>query len=110
DIAIDVLVNNAGISLDGFDADVARRTLAVNFFGPLQVTEALLPLISDGGGVVMVSSGMGELAGLDPRLEARFTAPHLTRDALAALMNTFVADVAAGRHRDRGWPTNAYRV
>ena len=25
-------------------------------------------------------------------------------------MNTFVADVAAGQYRQRGWPSNAYRV
>jgi len=43
--AIDVLVNNAGISMHGFDAEVARGTLEVNFFGALRVTEALLPLI-----------------------------------------------------------------
>jgi NAD(P)-dependent dehydrogenase (short-subunit alcohol dehydrogenase family) len=108
--AVDVLVNNAGVSLHGFDADVARGTLAVNFFGPLRLTEALLPLIPDGGGVVMVSSGMGELAGLDPRLQERFTDPALTRDGLVALMESFVADVAAGRYRARGWPSNAYRV
>jgi NAD(P)-dependent dehydrogenase (short-subunit alcohol dehydrogenase family) len=107
---IDVLVNNAGVSLHGFDAAVARATLATNFFGPLRVTEALLPLIPDGGVIVMVSSGMGELSGLDPELRARFTDPALTRDALVALMDAFVADVAAGRHRERGWPSNAYRV
>src|SRR5262245_37557478 len=31
---VDVLVNNAGIAMDGFNADVARRTIEVNFFGP----------------------------------------------------------------------------
>ena len=108
--SIDVLVNNAGVSLDGFDARVARATLATNFFGPLRVTEALLPLMSAGGVVVMVSSGMGELGGLDPGLRARFTDAALTRDALVDLMDAFVADVAAGRHRERGWPSNAYRV
>ena len=40
-----MLVNNAGIAMDGFDADVARRTIEVNFFGPLRVTEALLPIV-----------------------------------------------------------------
>ena len=58
----------------------------------------------------MVSSGMGELAGVDAGLRARFTDPALTRDAVAALAREFVADVAAGRHRERGWPSSAYRV
>src|SRR4051812_7158655 len=31
------LVNNAGISMKGFDANVVRGTLAVNFFGALRV-------------------------------------------------------------------------
>src|SRR6267143_1483042 len=32
---VDVLVNNAGVSMNGFDAEVARRTLDVNFFGAM---------------------------------------------------------------------------
>ena len=107
---IDVLVNNAGIAMDGFNAEVARRTIEVNFFGPLRVTEALLPLIPDGGTIVMVSSGMGELSGVDAGLRARFTDAALSRDDLAALAREFVADVAAGRHRERGWPSSGYRV
>src|SRR5262249_23031171 len=58
----DVLVNNAGISMNGFDADVARKTLEVNFFGAMNVTDRLLPVLRAGGRVVMVSSGMGELS------------------------------------------------
>lgn len=109
-VRVDVLVNNAGVSLPGFDADVARRTLATNLHGPLRVTDALLPRLPAGGAIVMVSSGMGELAGLDPPLAARFSDPGLTREGLLALVEEFVADVAAGRHRARGWPSNAYRV
>jgi NAD(P)-dependent dehydrogenase (short-subunit alcohol dehydrogenase family) len=107
---VDVLVNNAGIAMDGFDAEVARRTIEVNLFGPLRTTEALLPLIPQGGTIVMVSSGMGELGGLDDGLRARFTDPALTREGLADLARAFVADVAAGRHREGGWPSSAYRV
>lgn len=33
DRRIDVLVKNAGIAMDGFDAGVARRTIDVNFTG-----------------------------------------------------------------------------
>jgi NAD(P)-dependent dehydrogenase (short-subunit alcohol dehydrogenase family) len=108
--AIDVLVNNAGISMDGFNDTVVRTTLGVNFFGALAVTEGLLPLISDGGTIVMVSSGMGELHAYSPAIRARFADPNLTRDQLVVLVNEFVADVAAGRHTKNGWPTSAYRV
>src|SRR5262249_20611876 len=45
---IDALVNNAGVSLHGFDARVARDTMAVNFFGALRVTDRLLPLMAEG--------------------------------------------------------------
>ncbi|HEY8039944.1 MAG TPA: SDR family NAD(P)-dependent oxidoreductase, partial [Polyangiaceae bacterium] len=48
---LDVLVNNAGTSLDGFGAAVARRTLDVNFTGAMRVTDALLPSMRAGGRV-----------------------------------------------------------
>jgi NAD(P)-dependent dehydrogenase (short-subunit alcohol dehydrogenase family) len=109
-VRIDVLVNNAGVSLQGFDADVARRTLDVNFFGAMNVTDALLPSIPDGGTIVMVSSGMGELSAVSSALRDRFLDPGLSRAALVDLMRSFVRDVERGRHAEAGWPSSAYRV
>jgi len=109
-IEIDVLVNNAGITMRGFDAQVARRTLEVNFFGALRVTDALLPRIRDGGTIVMVSSGMGEVSALAPRLRERVLSPSLTKDELVELVRSFVRDVEHGRHEAAGWPSSAYRV
>lgn len=107
---IDALINNAGIALDGFNADIARLTLAVNCFGALKVTDELLPFLAAHGRVVMVSSGMGQLEGLADALAARFLDPALTRASLTELLKGFVEDVAADRHLERGWPANAYRV
>ncbi len=107
---VDVLVNNAGISMDGFNDRVVQGTLAVNFFGALHITEGLLPLILDGGAIVLVSSGMGELHAYSPALRERFADPKLTRDQLVALVNEFVAGVAEGNHEAHGWPSSAYRV
>lgn len=107
---LDALINNAGIALEGFDAIVARRTLAVNTFGAMDVTDRLSPLLAPRGRIVMVSSGMGQLEGLPERLRARFFDPALTREGLTALLDEFVRDVDAGRHLERGWPANAYRV
>lgn len=56
---------------------MARRTLEVNVFGALRVTEALLPFIPDGGNVVMVSSGLGALAGISRHLRDKLLDPAL---------------------------------
>ena len=88
-IKLDVLVNNAGIALDGFDAEVARRTIETNFLGPLRVTDGLLDLISAGGNIVMVSSGAGELSGFPASLRMEFLSPAMSRDRLVGLMSSF---------------------
>jgi NAD(P)-dependent dehydrogenase (short-subunit alcohol dehydrogenase family) len=107
---LDTLVNNAGIYLHSLDAEVARKTLAANFFGAMHVTDALLSIMPDGGNIVMVSSGLGELSCLAPSLRDKFMSPHLTRDALVGIMHSFVEDVEHGRHSKTGWPSSAYAV
>ena len=108
--ALDVLVNNAGITLDGFDADVARRTLDVNFVGTMRVTDRLLPRFRRNARIVMVSSGMGEVSCLSAELRNEVTDPSLDRARLLAFTERFVSEVARGTHAKRGWPSNAYRV
>jgi carbonyl reductase 1 len=107
---VHALVNNAGISMQGFDVNVVRGTLGVNFFGALRVTQALTPLIADGGTITMVSSGMGELSAYSPALRARFLDDALTLERLLALIAEFEQGVAAGNHSAQGWPSSAYRV
>ena len=107
---VDVLLNNAAIALDGFDASVVRQTLAVNFYGARDVTDCIAPCLAKGARVVMVSSGLGQLSCLGPQLRAVFSAPDLTRPGLAAAMQAFVADVEANRHQQAGWPNSAYNV
>lgn len=63
DQKIGVLVNNAGV------ADLDRewtqaswdKVMDVNLKGPLELTEQLLPVLAEGGRVVMVSSSLGKL-------------------------------------------------
>ena len=66
---LDVLVNNAGISLEYVppsQTDLAnfKATYETNVFGPFVVTQAMLPLLkaSSAGRVVNVSSSLGSLA------------------------------------------------
>ncbi len=107
---LDVLVNNAGASFDGFDASVARRTLDVNFAGMMALTDRLLPLLRPDARVVMVSSGMGDVSCLGAALRKEIMSPTLDRAGLVAFTDRFVADIAAGTHAKNGWPSNAYRV
>ena len=66
---LDILINNAGISLDDgkkaseVGLETIRQTFDTNFFGVIAITQAFLPLVkkSDSGRIVNVSSGLGSL-------------------------------------------------
>lgn len=106
-LALDAVVNNAGVMPKQLDASSARVALRVNFLGPLRLTDALVPLLAPGARVVMVSSGLGELGGLPAPLRRRFEA-RLDRAALVALEEAFVEEAARGEHGSDG--NLAYRV
>jgi carbonyl reductase 1 len=110
DGGVDALVNNAGVSLDGFGVEVARRTLDVNFYGAMRVTDALLPSLREGASIVMISSGMGDLSCVRGHARERIASPDLRRDELVALVESFVEAVRRGDHAREGWPSNAYSV
>lgn len=63
---IDHLVNNAGTGHWALFADTTEDQLddlyAVHVKGPFLLTQALLPMISDGGKIVMISSGLARFA------------------------------------------------
>jgi NAD(P)-dependent dehydrogenase (short-subunit alcohol dehydrogenase family) len=109
DLMLDVLVNNAAISMRGFDASVATKTLAVNLSGTLMLTAALEARIKDGGAIVMVSSGMGELSGLRERARGRVQNAASVGD-VERLGRDFIRGVAEARHEAAGWPSSAYSV
>lgn len=66
---IDVLINNAGVSIAGAledtEVDEARWQMEVNFFGPLRMIRAVLPhMRSQGGGRILTTGSMGGHVGL----------------------------------------------
>ncbi len=66
---VDVLVNNAGISIDrdkttlDIDMETVRKTMETNFYGPFRVSQAIIPLLlkSDDGRIINISSTLGAL-------------------------------------------------
>jgi short-subunit dehydrogenase len=63
---IDILVNNAGLSQRGLalemPLEIDRRIMEVNFFGPIALTKAVLPLMLERryGQIVVISSLLGK--------------------------------------------------
>ena len=99
--ALDVLVNNAGISggmvpVPEVTPDVIERVLATNVVGIVRVTQAFLPLLSRSANpvIVNVSSGMGSLAiTTDPeRLESSIV--NITYSPSKAAVNMLTSQYA----------------
>jgi NAD(P)-dependent dehydrogenase (short-subunit alcohol dehydrogenase family) len=98
--SLDVLINNAGVSLDGgasvFDVaeTVFEETLAVNFYGPMRMTRAFIPTMkrNDYGRVVNVSSALGSLEAMG-NLPGQTAAYRVSKAALNALTRLMAGGV-----------------
>lgn len=72
---LDVLVNNAGICPEGGSLWTSRQhlreTFETNVFGPMILTEALIPLLklSKNPMIINVTSGLGSIAALSPNFD-----------------------------------------
>lgn len=95
----DILVNNAGVLLDprgsrALDSRVQTYldTLAVNFFGPLLLAQALVPLMRRHGygRIVNVASGLGQLA----EMGSGTPAYRVSKAALNALTRMLAAELS----------------
>jgi len=112
---VDVLVNNAGMAFKGRDStpfkDQCKTTLAINFWGTVNFTEEMLPLLRKGTDtrVVSVASMAGYLSQLKSNdLRSKFSSPQLTKDELTSLVKRFEEDVLSGRHLEEGWGNSNY--
>jgi NAD(P)-dependent dehydrogenase (short-subunit alcohol dehydrogenase family) len=103
---LDILINNAGISKETFGAPnntssvsgaVLRETFDTNFFGTIELTQMLLPLIrkSPAGRIVNLSSILGSLTlHADPNSPI-YGFKALAYDASKAALNAFTVHLAA---------------
>jgi len=111
----DILINNAAIAFKDSDPtpfrDQAEPTLHTNFFGTLELTSSLLPLLkqSPHPRIVNIASQAGHLRILPTqRRKDFFTSDDLTIEDLCKSMREFVGSVKAGRHKEDEWPSTCY--
>lgn len=89
---VDVLFNNAGITAHGrFDElrlDVYHSTFAVNYFGPLQLIQSLLPALKKAHGNIVTTSTVSALYGVPGRsaYSASKSALHASLESLRVEM------------------------
>jgi NAD(P)-dependent dehydrogenase (short-subunit alcohol dehydrogenase family) len=110
---LDVLINNAGISIDRDKGSSIRsrmeRTFAVNIFGAAATTEAFVPLLekSAAARLVFVSSDLGSLAHrADPEGRHHYVDAPAYRSSKAAM--NMLALGYAHRYRSQGWKVNIH--
>ncbi|GFH28642.1 uncharacterized protein HaLaN_27169 [Haematococcus lacustris] len=112
--SLTLLVNNAGMAYKGdvFGLPEATATLATNYFGTVQLTEALLPMMPDHQGRVVTVSSRAGLTSIirDPNLRQRFSSARTTAE-VDALAQEFLAAVQRPELlAPQGWPRSMYGV
>ena len=107
---LDVLVNNAGVALEGADfaapggfntaatvsPDILRQTFDVNFFAVVELTQALLPLIrkAPAGRIVNLSSILASLTLHSDPGSPIYLAKAFAYDASKTAINAFTVHLA----------------
>jgi len=110
---LDLLVNNAGFAFKAADTEPfsvqAPVTLAINYWGTLNVCNALFPLLRSHARVVNVSSFVSVMAlnKCSADLQTKLRACQ-TVDEISKYMTKFVEDSKKGVHKEEGWPESAY--
>ncbi|KAL9599855.1 MAG: hypothetical protein Q9219_003549 [cf. Caloplaca sp. 3 TL-2023] len=107
---IDMLINNAGIAMQGFDQNVVQQTLQCNYYGTLQATQSILPSIRAGGRLINVSSMSGHLSSKYSATNRSAFTSAVSVDDITRLMQAFSSAVKQGKEQEQGWPSAAYAV
>ncbi|MFL6085468.1 MAG: SDR family NAD(P)-dependent oxidoreductase [Mycobacterium sp.] len=96
---LDILVNNAAIAMyegtiEGATQDLFQREFAINVRAPFFITQRALPLLSDGGRIINISSGV-----------TWFAQPHIVYSMTKGALNVFGRSLA-NTLGDRGITVN----
>jgi len=110
---LDVLVNNAGIAYKMAStapfSEQAEVTCKTNFWGTLNVCNALFPLLRSHARVVNVSSMVSQMSLGKCSDDAKLRVLSVKNvEEIEAFMTDFVESAKVGKHKDKGWPDSSY--
>ncbi|EST07763.1 Short-chain dehydrogenase/reductase SDR [Kalmanozyma brasiliensis GHG001] len=102
---VDILINNAGIAMDGFDGNVAKQTVRTNYYAVQDMIQNIK--VKDGGRIVNIASLTGVLKNFGDNVRDRFRESKSIKD-VDDLMQEFQDVVADGSWKEKGWKGAAY--
>jgi len=106
--SFDVLVNNAGYGYQLFDIEDGLRTLATNFFGLVELTEKLLPLLTKDGKIINISSGAGDLSNQKQHIRNLLNDSQLTSEKLVKIARDLYDSTKDKLQDNFGWSNDHY--
>ena len=97
--SLDILINNAGVSPfdDLSDSRVLEQQLAVNLFGPYDVTQAFLPLLTRSLGTIVNVLSLSSLAAVP--FSPAYSISKAAAFSLSQSLRTLLAGRGVGVHR-----------
>jgi len=116
---LDVLINNAAVGdsrdimmVKGYEmttTDIAQA-VQTNFFATVELTESLLPILSDEGKIVTMSSTVAKFGMQGKPIKEFLNDPNLTREKLFDKMAEFEEKAIRHEHAEAGFSKPIYNV
>jgi len=110
---LDILINNAAIAFKFNDVtpfgDQAEITSQTNFFGTINMCNALFPLLRDHSRIVNVASRAAMLESIrNSEIRQDLSSSNATIETISDILSDFIKKAKENSHQDYGYPNTAY--
>jgi len=79
---LDVLLNNAGVNYPNANLEERQKTIQTNYVSVVNLTEKLIPYLTEDAKIISISSILGSLSTQSPSLREQFQGSSLTEEEL----------------------------
>lgn len=103
---IDILISNAAARIipDIPSSEQITEFVATNNHGTVRILRAFVPLLNEGGRLLVVASAFGRLHYLPTHLHSHFDETTMSLSDVESVMDTYARAVQAGTAQQEGWP------